>query len=95
MAHTASNSRHVLLVECPDQRGLVHEITGVLLRHQCNVTSNHEFVDVEANRFFMRTEFTGEASMLMSARLSAADNSPSIQLATILASAPAFTDVSK
>ena len=53
-------TRHVLLVECPDRRGLVHEITGVLLRHQCNVTSNHEFVDVGANRFFMRTEFTGE-----------------------------------
>jgi len=51
---------HVLLVECPDRRGLVHEITGVLLRHHCNVTSNHEFVDVEGNRFFMRTEFTGE-----------------------------------
>lgn len=60
MAHTNSNSRHVLLVECPDRRGLVHEITGVLLRHNSNVTSNHEFVDVEANRFFMRTEFTGE-----------------------------------
>jgi formyltetrahydrofolate deformylase len=52
--------RHILLVECPDRRGLVHLITGVLLRHQCNVTSNHEFVDAEAGRFFMRTEFTGE-----------------------------------
>jgi len=52
--------RQVLLVECPDRRGLVHEITGVLLRHHCNVTSNHEFVDSEAGRFFMRTEFTGE-----------------------------------
>jgi len=51
---------HLLLVECPDRRGLVHEITGVLFRHQCNVTSNHEFVDVEANRFFMRTEFFGD-----------------------------------
>ena len=60
MTNTAAHSRHVLLVECPDRRGLVHEITGVLLRHHCNVTSNHEFVDVEANRFFMRTEFTGE-----------------------------------
>lgn len=54
--------RQVLLVECPDQRGLVHHITGVLLRHQCNVTSNHEFVDAGANRFFMRTEFTGEVN---------------------------------
>ena len=59
---TNSPPRQVLLVECPDQRGLVHNITGVLLRHQCNVTSNHEFVDAEANRFFMRTEFTGEVN---------------------------------
>ena len=51
---------HLLLVECPDRRGLVHEITGVLFRHQCNVTSNHEFVDAQTNRFFMRTEFFGD-----------------------------------
>jgi formyltetrahydrofolate deformylase len=50
----------LLLVECPDQRGLVHRITGVLFRHGCNVTSNHEFVDEESGRFFMRTEFSGE-----------------------------------
>lgn len=51
---------HILLVDCPDQRGLVHAITGVLLRHGCNVLSNHEFVDHDLVRFFMRTEFTGE-----------------------------------
>ncbi|NQD37724.1 formyltetrahydrofolate deformylase [Permianibacter sp. IMCC34836] len=51
---------HILLVDCPDQRGLVHAITGVLLRHGCNVLSNHEFVDHELVRFFMRTEFAGE-----------------------------------
>jgi formyltetrahydrofolate deformylase len=55
-----SGPNHVLLVECPDRRGLVHAITGVLLRHDCNVTSNHEFVDADANQFFMRTEFSGE-----------------------------------
>ena len=64
MSETASNPpsspAHLLLVECPDRRGLVHEITGVLFRHQCNVTSNHEFVDAETNRFFMRTEFFGD-----------------------------------
>lgn len=51
--------RSVLLVDCPDQRGLVHAITGVLLRHEANVVSNHEFVDHDAARFFMRTEFSG------------------------------------
>jgi formyltetrahydrofolate deformylase len=56
---TESNS-HVLLVECRDRPGLVHGITGTLLRHQCNVVGNQEFVDSETKTFFMRTEFTGE-----------------------------------
>ena len=49
----------VLLVECPDQRGLVHAISGVLLRHGCNVVGNLEFVDAASGRFYMRTEFDG------------------------------------
>jgi formyltetrahydrofolate deformylase len=52
-------SPRVLLVDCPDQRGLIHAITGVLLRHGANILSNDEFVDPEARRFFMRTEFEG------------------------------------
>lgn len=50
----------LLLVECRDEPGLVHRITGVLLRGSCNVIGNHEFVDESSARFFMRTEFTGE-----------------------------------
>ena len=49
----------VLLVECPDQRGLVHAISGVLFRHGCNVVGNQEFVDAASGRFYMRTEFDG------------------------------------
>ncbi len=49
----------VLLVECADKPGLVHGITGVLLRHGLNVVGNQEFVDAPASRFFMRTEFEG------------------------------------
>ncbi len=49
----------VLLVECPDQRGLVHAISGVLLRHGCNVVGNQEFVDAASGHFYMRTEFDG------------------------------------
>jgi formyltetrahydrofolate deformylase len=49
----------LLLVECTDRPGLVHGITGVLLRHSVNVVGNHEFVDRERARFFMRTEFDG------------------------------------
>lgn len=55
-------TKQILLIECDDQPGLVHGVTGVLLRHHCNVTSNHEFVDHESARFFMRTEFTGSGA---------------------------------
>jgi formyltetrahydrofolate deformylase len=62
MSLSETASPKTLLVECPDRPGLVHHITGVLFRHGCNVTSNHEFVDGAAGRFFMRTEFTGEVA---------------------------------
>lgn len=52
-------STEVLLVECDDRRGLVHAITGVLLRHGVNVVGNQEFVERGSGRFFMRTEFDG------------------------------------
>ena len=52
-------STQVLLVECADQRGLVHTITGLLLQHGVNVVGNQEFVERESARFFMRTEFDG------------------------------------
>jgi formyltetrahydrofolate deformylase len=51
---------YVLLVDCPDRPGLVHAITGVLFRAGANVTSNHEFVDAETQRFFMRTSCVGD-----------------------------------
>ncbi|HUR44508.1 MAG TPA: formyltetrahydrofolate deformylase [Candidatus Saccharimonadales bacterium] len=51
----------LLLIECQDEPGLIHKITGVLLRHRFNIIRNDEFVDETAARFFMRTEFTGSA----------------------------------
>jgi len=51
---------HCILIECPDQPGLVFGITGVLFRHGLNITANSEFVDHEGGRFFMRTEVAGE-----------------------------------
>jgi formyltetrahydrofolate deformylase len=50
---------HILLIDCPDDKGLVHKVTGVLYRHEYNVLSNHEFVDEDRKHFFMRTEFVG------------------------------------
>ena len=59
MADTPQSPEYVLLVDCPDRPGLVHAITGVLFRAGANVISNHEFVDAETQRFFMRTGCRG------------------------------------
>jgi formyltetrahydrofolate deformylase len=59
MDETRAAAEHVLLVDCPDRPGLVHAITGVLFRAGANVTSNHEFVDADTQRFFMRTACRG------------------------------------
>ncbi|MDA0335618.1 MAG: formyltetrahydrofolate deformylase [bacterium] len=48
---------HILRVDCPDATGLIHRITGVLLRSGLNIIANGEFVDPQDNRFFMRTAF--------------------------------------
>ncbi|RZK20576.1 MAG: ACT domain-containing protein, partial [Hymenobacter sp.] len=48
---------HLLLIQCPDERGLIHKITGVLYRHGLNILRNSEFVERDGNVFFMRTEF--------------------------------------
>lgn len=50
---------HILLINCPDQSGLVYKITGVLYQHNLNIISNGEFVERNWNHFFMRTEFSG------------------------------------
>lgn len=55
-----NSNRHVLLVTCPDDRGIIHKVTGVLLKHDLNIIENSEFVDRANATFFMRTEFQGK-----------------------------------
>ena len=51
---------HLLLIKCPDERGLVYRITGVLFGLGLNIVRNGEFVERDGDVFFMRTEFAGE-----------------------------------
>lgn len=50
----------IVLIECRDQKGLIHTITATILRHGLNIISNSEFVDHGSSRFFMRTEIEGD-----------------------------------
>lgn len=49
----------VVKIACPDEKGLVHKITGVFFHKQYNVISNQEFVEPESNIFFMRSVIHG------------------------------------
>lgn len=51
---------NILLINCPDQSGLVYKITGVIYKHNLNIISNSEFVERNYNHFFMRTAFSGD-----------------------------------
>jgi len=44
----------------PAQKGLIHEISGILYSFELNIVENEEFVDHENSYFFMRSEVTGK-----------------------------------
>ena len=55
-------STHLLLIDCPDEPGLVSKVTGTLYNNGFNIIQNHEFVDAANRHFFMRTAFSGPGS---------------------------------
>ncbi|GAB2794991.1 formyltetrahydrofolate deformylase [Rhabdobacter roseus] len=54
------NYRHILLMDGPDHKGLIYQVTRVLFEHNQNIIRNNEYVS-PSGYFFMRTEFEGEA----------------------------------
>jgi formyltetrahydrofolate deformylase len=51
---------YILTTECTDDVGLIAKITNLCFEHTLNITRNNEFVDKAGQRFFMRTELTGQ-----------------------------------
>jgi len=54
---------YILKIDCPDQKGLVHNISGILYEFGLNIIENEEFVDHVNNHFFMRSEVVGELNL--------------------------------
>jgi formyltetrahydrofolate deformylase len=52
-------SNQIVLIDCPDAKGLVYNITKVIYGLGLNIISNHEFVDSNSGYFFMRTVLEG------------------------------------
>ncbi|MCD4523647.1 formyltetrahydrofolate deformylase [Nocardioides sp. cx-173] len=59
-AHSASAPAgdFILVLSCPDRPGIVHAVSGFLVRHGGNILESQQFGDQLTDRFFMRIDFT-------------------------------------
>ena len=51
---------YILLISCPDQRGIVAAVTDCILKHNGNVLDLDQHVDEQEGAFFMRVEWGAE-----------------------------------
>ena len=57
---TAAPTENVLILSCPDQRGIVATVTALLFEHGANIEESQQFDDVRTDHFFMRIRFSVE-----------------------------------
>ena len=51
-------NRLILLVQCPDRKGIVAGVSSYLTIQDCSITESHQFNDTVSGLFFMRVAFT-------------------------------------
>ena len=54
---TAPKPTAILLVSCPDQRGIVAALSSFITRNNGNIIALDQYVDVEESAFFARMEW--------------------------------------
>lgn len=52
--------RHVLTLQCPEGMGIVHAVTGFLLKHERTIVELKQYDDMSAGRLFLRVDFAGD-----------------------------------
>ncbi len=51
-------TENVLILSCPDQRGIVATVTALLFEHGANIEESQQFQDPRTTQFFMRIRFS-------------------------------------
>jgi len=49
---------YILTLSCPDRTGIVHAVTGWLLKHDGNILEAQQYGDPETKHFFLRIHFS-------------------------------------
>jgi formyltetrahydrofolate deformylase len=57
---TTAPTENVLILSCPDQRGIVATVSALLFEHGANIEESQQFDDVRTDQFFMRIRFSVE-----------------------------------
>ena len=57
----------ILTLACPDRRGIVHHVSGLLLAHDGNILDAQQFADEQTGQFFLRVHFALAASVQIEA----------------------------
>jgi formyltetrahydrofolate deformylase len=52
--------KYILLIDTKDEKGLIYKISKTLFENDVNIINEREFVDNENQKFFYRTEISGE-----------------------------------
>jgi formyltetrahydrofolate deformylase len=60
MRKSAKPSEYILTLSCPDRRGIVRAVSGVLADNGCNILDSAQFNDVATSVFYMRVHFADE-----------------------------------
>jgi formyltetrahydrofolate hydrolase len=50
----------ILTLSCPDQRGIVHRVSGFLVEQGCNILDSAQYGDLQSDTYFMRIHFAAE-----------------------------------
>jgi len=56
-------SQFRVLIDANDAKGIVHKVSTIFYNFNLNLLSNHEFVDKENNKFFMRSVVDGAVDL--------------------------------
>lgn len=60
------NGRYILVVKCPDKKGIVAAIASYLAENDASITESHHFDDAQARRFYMRLVFRPDSDRMPS-----------------------------
>jgi formyltetrahydrofolate deformylase len=63
MPHTAASTQFTLTLSCPDAKGIVHTVSGLLFQAGCNIIDSQQFGDAQTQLFFMRVHFDAPAHL--------------------------------